>query len=271
MPWNSWTSSSIAHLGGKNCLGKVWSILQDKDLTGGVRRRRESQESPVCSKKFPRIDADSAPTLVMMDGMGLKSGYFDYKKSQEAAKKDSKSVPIIADLSQSLLFNNSKTNATGSQSYLSPNHNPASKGKPIGRAKLLKAKGEEERLKVEKANQKSITEWIRQSSKRKEDFRKEKTQLEAMKMKREASKRMPPFPAYLVNMDPSPRTKKILSFPEDQDPADSDDPQQEDSYPPTCLPLPSLASSLKEEVLLNVSEFLSTPRKPQVPTCFGKL
>ena len=115
--------------------------------------------------KFPRIDQESAATLSMMDGIGIKGGKFECKQPLDTPKSNRKFVTIAADLSQSLLFNNSKTEAKGSPSLLSKDYNPTSKGKPVGRSKLLKAKREEARQRIERANQKRITEWVRQSSK----------------------------------------------------------------------------------------------------------
>ena len=51
----------------------------------------------------------------------------------------------------------------------------------------MKAKREEERQRIERDNQKRITEWVRQSSKRRDDLKEEKSQLAAMKLKREAA------------------------------------------------------------------------------------
>ena len=56
LPWTTWSSSSIDHLGGKNCYGKILGLLQENYLTGGVRRRRKSQKSLAPNMKFPRID-----------------------------------------------------------------------------------------------------------------------------------------------------------------------------------------------------------------------
>ena len=108
-------------------------------------------------------------------------------------------------------FNNSKTEANGSPSILSKNYNPASKAKPVGRSNIWKAKREEERQRIERANQKRITEWVKQGSKTRDDLKEEKSQLAAMKLKREAAKRKPPSPAYLINMDPQSKKNPILS------------------------------------------------------------
>ena len=127
-----------------------------------------------------------------MDGIGIKDGKFECKQSLDTPRSNSKFVQIAADLSKSLLFKNSKTEAKGSPSLLSKDYNPTIKGKPVWRSKLLKAKREEERQRIERANQKRITEWVRQSSKRRDDLKEEKSQLAAMKLKREAAKRKPP-------------------------------------------------------------------------------
>ena len=90
--------SSIDYLGGKNCLGKIWSLLQENYLTGGVRRRRKSQESLAPNKKFSRIDQESAATLSMMDGIGIKNRKFECMQPLDAPKSKRKFVPIAADL-----------------------------------------------------------------------------------------------------------------------------------------------------------------------------
>ena len=107
----------------------------------------------------------------MMDDIGIKGGKFECKQPLDTPKSKRKFVTIVADLSQSLLFDNSKTEAKGSPSPLSEDYNPTSKGKPVERSKLLKAKREEERQRIERANQKRITEWVRKSSKRRDDLK----------------------------------------------------------------------------------------------------
>ena len=101
---------------------------------------------------------------------------------------------------------------------------------------------------IERAYQKRITVWVRQSSKRRDDLKEEKFQLAAIKMKKEPAKRKFPSPDYLINMDPSSRARKILSFPEDHEQPDSDpsSPQDDFSTPPPYLAYPTLASSLKK-------------------------
>ena len=86
-----------------------------------------------------------------MDSIGIKGGKFECKQPLNNPKSNSKFVSIAADLSQSLQFNNSKTEAKGSSCLLSNNYNPTCKGKPVGRSKLLKAKREEERQRIERA------------------------------------------------------------------------------------------------------------------------
>ena len=135
-----------------------------------MRRRRESQESLAPNMKFPRIDQESATALSMIDSIGIKDGKFECKQPLDTPKSNRKFVTIVADLSQSLLFDNSKTEAKGSPSLLSEVYNPTSKGKPVERSKLLRAKREEERQRIERANQKRITEWAQQSSKRRYDL-----------------------------------------------------------------------------------------------------
>ena len=79
-------------------MGKIWGLLQENDLTGGVRRRRKSQKSPEPNMKFPRNDQESAATLSMMDGIGIKGRKFECKQPLDTPKSNRKFVPIAADL-----------------------------------------------------------------------------------------------------------------------------------------------------------------------------
>ena len=71
-------------------MGKILCLLQENDLTGGVRRRR--------NMKFPRIYQESAATISMMDGIGIKGRKFECKQPLDTPKSNRKFVPIAADL-----------------------------------------------------------------------------------------------------------------------------------------------------------------------------
>ena len=49
LPWTTWSSSSM-----ENSFETIWGLLQENDLTGGVRRRKKSQESLAPNMKFSK-------------------------------------------------------------------------------------------------------------------------------------------------------------------------------------------------------------------------
>ena len=114
---------------------------------------------------------------------------------------------------------------------------------------------------AEEANQKKITEWLKWSAQREEDRKTERAQLLAMKKRKEESRLSPALlsPVYRISFAPSPAARKILG----QDPASPalilpspSDPRDDP------LPFPTLASSLKEEVLKDASRKLFEQEEP---------
>ena len=143
------------------------------------------------------------------------------------------------------------------------NSSETSQAKPMStRAKLLKQKRAEETRRREEANQQKITDWLKWSAQREDDRKKERSQLLAMKRRKEEAAIDPSLlsPIYGIDFTPSAVAQKILG----QNPA-SPVLQPPARIPDEPLPFPTLASSLKEEVLKKAPKKLFSKQRPPFP------
>ena len=168
--------------------------MEDDHTTGNIKRRRESGNSPVLSVKQPKFVDESVPGLAMTKALEI-----DCSAPTISSKIDSKSIPCVSKDDQGSMLPSNVTKGLSVVDQIPSNS--SNKGKKClapaqGRAKQLKQKREEERRRIELANQKRITDWISKAEKRREEKKEEQRQLEAMKKKKEEAARKEPFFLY---------------------------------------------------------------------------
>ena len=157
---------------------------------------------------------------MVMDALGLPQDTSAFP-AQPVYMKEDKGIKVVSPNAISKptpMLSSIGAGKTGRQS-IEKSANSSNKGgcsygsSTSTRARLLKEKRESERKKAELENQRRITDWMKRAEQREEDRRMEKTQLAAMKKKREDSSRKPPNPAYSISFEPSAYSKKILKLP----------------------------------------------------------